>query len=155
MHSRPFYVADATNPTVFVGANDGMLHAINAANDAGDGGRERWAYVPSMLLPKMKNLTVNPYVHDYYVDGQINVATIASGTKRVLVGGLGAGGKGLYALDITGSAGWTATTETDVAAKVMWEITPTTLNYAESGHHQRLCQPRLHLRHRHDCQGQM
>ena len=65
VHSRPLYVADATNATVFVGANDGMLHAINATNDATGGGRERWAYVPSMLLPKMKNLTVNPYVHDY------------------------------------------------------------------------------------------
>ena len=130
IHSRPYYVADATNPTVFVGANDGMLHAINAANDAGDGGRERWAYVPSMLLPKMKNLTVDPYVHDYYVDGQINIATIASGTKRVLVGGLGSGGKGLYALDITGSAGLAAATEADVAAKVMWEISPTKLSYA-------------------------
>lgn len=130
VHSRPYYVADATNATLFVGANDGMLHAINATNDANNGGRERWAYVPSMLLPKMKNLSVTPYVHDYYVDGQINVATIAGGTKRVLVGGLGAGGKGLYALDITGSAGLTATTEAQVAAKVKWEITPTGVNYA-------------------------
>ena len=31
IHSRPLYVHDATNPTLFVGANDGMLHAINAA----------------------------------------------------------------------------------------------------------------------------
>ena len=130
VHSRPLYVADATNATVFVGANDGMLHAINATNDATGGGRERWAYVPSMLLPKMKNLTVNPYVHDYYVDGQINVATIAGGTKRVLVGGLGAGGKGLYALDITGSSGLTAASESEVAAKVKWEISPTAVNYA-------------------------
>ncbi len=130
VHSRPYYVADATNPTVFAGANDGMLHAVNAANDAGGGGRERWAYVPSMLLPKMRQLTVDPYVHDYYVDGQINVASILAGTKRVLVGALGAGGKGLYALNITGSAGLTAATEADVAAKVMWEITPTKLNYA-------------------------
>lgn len=130
VHSRPFYVADATNATVFVGANDGMLHAIDATNDASGGGRERWAYVPSMLLSKMKNLTVNPYVHDYYVDGQINVASIAGGTKRILVGGLGAGGKGLYALDITGSAGLVAASEAAVAAKVKWEITPDKVNYA-------------------------
>ena len=130
VHSRPLYVADATNATLFVGANDGMLHAIDATDDANGGGRERWAYVPSMLLSKMKNLTTNPYVHDYYVDGQINVATILGGTQRVLVGGLGAGGKGLYALDITGSAGLTASTEADVAAKVKWEISPTAVNYA-------------------------
>jgi len=130
VHSRPFYVADATEPTVFVGSNGGMLHAIDASNDGANGGRERWAYVPSMLLPKMKKLSVAPYVHDYYVDGQINVAKIANGTKRILVGGLGAGGKGLYALDITGSAGLDASNEADVAAKVKWEITPTQVNYA-------------------------
>ena len=127
VHSRPFYLKDASNPTVFVGANDGMLHAIDAATS---GGRERWAYVPSMLINKMKSLSVSPYVHDYFVDGQINIASISSsGSKRVLVGGLGGGGKGLYALDITGSAGLTAGTEADVAAKVLWEITPATVNY--------------------------
>jgi len=128
VHSRPFYVADDTNPTVFVGANDGMLHAINAGTGS-EGGKERWAYVPSMLIPKMRKLSVDPYLHDYYVDGQINVSTINSGTQRVLVGGLGGGGKGLYALDITGSAGLSAGSETAVANKVLWEITPTAVSY--------------------------
>ncbi|TSA49362.1 MAG: hypothetical protein D4R48_03530 [Nitrosomonadales bacterium] len=124
IHSRPYFVADATNPTIFVGANDGMLHAINTAN-----GTERWAYVPSMLLSKMKALAANPYTHDYYVDGQINIADIVvSGTtKNVLVGGLGAGGRGLYALDITTL---TAANEAAVASKVLWEITPSKVNYA-------------------------
>jgi len=132
VHSRPLYIPDATNPTLFVGSNGGMLHAINAAAESGGGGRERWAYVPSMLMPKMKSLTIEPYVHDYFVDGQINMATIspAGVDKRVLVGALGAGGKGLYALNITGSTGLTASTEADVASKVLWEITPTKLNYA-------------------------
>jgi type IV pilus assembly protein PilY1 len=122
IHSRPYYLADATNPTIFVGANDGMLHAFNTAT-----GAERWAYVPSMLLNKMLKLA-KPYggvanPHDYFVDGQINIATITTpSTKRILVGGLGGGGKGLYALDITGSAGLTAATESDVAGKVLWEI---------------------------------
>jgi hypothetical protein len=130
IHSRPFYISDATNPTVFVGANDGMLHAINTAT-----GLERWAYVPSMLLDKMSILakpyggSLNP--HDYFVDGQINIRTItSSGSKRILVGGLGGGDRGLYALDITGSAGLGATTESDVAGKILWEISPTTVNYA-------------------------
>ncbi len=129
VHSRPYYVADDTNPTLFVGANDGMLHAINAAQGT-EGGKERWAYVPSMLLSKMKKLTVDPYVHDYFVDGHIDVATIAAGSKRILVGALGLGGKGLYALNITDSAGLEAADEATVASKVMWEITPTTVNYA-------------------------
>ena len=129
MHSRPYYVADATTPTIFVGANDGMLHAINAAD-----GSERWAYVPSMLIPTLKNLAANPYAaanHTYYVDGQINVANVANVTigiasNRVLVGGLGAGGKGLYALDITTMD---ATTEGDVTNKALWEISPTQILY--------------------------
>lgn len=130
IHSRPYYVADATYPTVFVGANDGMLHAINTSN-----GSERWAYVPSMLLSKMIALA-KPYggvtnPHDYFVDGQINVADVtSSGAKRILAGGLGGGGRGLFALDITGSAGLNATTEAGVASKILWEITPTKVNYA-------------------------
>jgi hypothetical protein len=127
VHSRPLYVADDDNPTVFVGANDGMLHAINAAEG---GGQERWAYIPSMLLPRMQRLAAEPYVHTYMVDGQINVGLINSGAQRVLVGALGAGGKGLYALNITDSAGLAAADEDAVASKVMWEITPTAVNYA-------------------------
>lgn len=127
IHSKPYYQADATNPTVFVGSNDGMLHAINKYS-----GDERWAYVPSMLLSKMNALAANPYTHDYYVDGQIAVNNVSiSGTStRVLVGALGAGGKGLYALNIDGSAGLTAASDQDAANKVLWEITPTTVNYA-------------------------
>ncbi len=130
IHSRPYYVADASYPTVFVSANDGMLHAINTVN-----GQERWAYVPSMLLPKMLKLAktygnpVNP--HDYFVDGQLNVAWVSSNSRRVLVGGLGGGGRGLYGLDVTGLS---ATVETNVAGgvakKILWEITPTKVNYA-------------------------
>ena len=124
IHSRPLYIADATNPTVIVGANDGMLHAFNAST-----GSERWAYVPSMLLSKMKNLAANPYVHDYFVDGQTTIGTVSiSGNKRVLVGGLGAGGKGLYALDITDLS---AATDSAVASKVLWEITPSKVNYVD------------------------
>lgn len=127
IHSKPFYLADATNPTVFVGANDGMLHAINATD-----GSERWAYVPSMLLPKMKALAANPYTHDYFVDGQIAIgnASISGVNTRILVGALGAGGKGLYALNIDGSSGLTASSNQQAADKAIWEITPTKVNYA-------------------------
>ncbi len=131
IHSRPYYVSDKASatpvPTVFVGANDGMLHAIDAVT-----GRERWAYVPSMVISRMKNLAINalPFVHDYFVDGAINVSTISSDTKRVLVGALGAGGKGLYALDISDSSRLAPATESEAANNVLWEITPTTLNNA-------------------------
>lgn len=127
VHSRPYYIADTTNPTVFVGSNDGMVHAINTAD-----GTERWAYVPSMLIGKLRTLAYSPadaalpYAHDYFVDGQINIATLSNG-KRVLIGGLGSGGKGLYALDISTL---TAANEAAVASKALWEITPTKVNYA-------------------------
>ena len=127
IHSRPLYISDATNPTVFVGANDGMLHAFDALT-----GEERWAYVPSMLISKMKTLSVDPYVFDYFVDGSPNVGIVNAGAKRILVGALGAGGKGLYALDITGSTRLAPTTEMAVADNIMWEITPTTINNVAS-----------------------
>ncbi len=129
VHTRPYYVSDATSPTVFVGSNDGMVHAINATD-----GTERWAYVPSMLIGKMKTLAYSPsdasqpYAHDYFVDGQLNISTLAS-AKRVLVGGLGSGGKGLFALNISNSAGLAATNETEVANKILWEITPTDISF--------------------------
>ena len=130
VHCRPYYLADAINPTVFVGANDGMLHAIDV-----NAGTESWAYVPSMLLSKMNGLAANPYVHDYYVDGQIAVGytntttTQSPNGQRILVGALGAGGKGLYALNIDGTAGLTAASDQDAANKVIWEITPTSVKY--------------------------
>jgi len=126
VHSTPYYVDDETNPTVFVGANDGMLHAFNA-----DTGAERWAYVPSMLLGKLHKLAYStsdadqPFKHEYYVDGQIVVSNIkkTDGTTiRALFGGLGGGGKGLYALDISSLSD--PTSETEVGSKIMWEIAP-------------------------------
>ena len=139
VHSRPYYVSDLVasdgrtlnatpKPTIFVGANDGMLHAFDAVT-----GAERWAYVPSMLIAKMKALTVSPYVHDYYVDGGIQVANILSGTKRILVGALGAGGKGLYALDITGPSRLAPTTEASAASNILWEITNASSGFGALG----------------------
>ena len=94
---------------IFVGANDGMLHAFEA-----DNGREAFAYVPSMLFDKLPALTDPNYSHDYYVDGSaiITDAYLDGSWKTVLIGTLGAGGKGVYALDIS----------TPASPKVMWEF---------------------------------
>jgi type IV pilus assembly protein PilY1 len=85
---------------VYVAANDGMLHAFNA-----DTGAELWAYVPSMVLPDLFRLADANYAsnHRYFVDGAPVVADIWNGThwKTILVGGLNAGGRGYYALDVT------------------------------------------------------
>ncbi|MDX1694150.1 MAG: PilC/PilY family type IV pilus protein [Ketobacteraceae bacterium] len=94
VHSPTVYEKDTD--TVYAGSNDGMLHAFDATT-----GRERFAYIPSALLSKLKNLTDPYYVHDYYVDGEIAVSSRANTGQNYLVGTLGLGGKGLYSLDIT------------------------------------------------------
>ncbi|HMN82365.1 MAG TPA: PilC/PilY family type IV pilus protein [Burkholderiaceae bacterium] len=85
-------------PTVYFGANDGMLHAFN-----GENGSRRFSYIPSVLLSKIGKRADPGYIHDYYVDGPIAVHDVHNGTewRTILIGSLGAGGKGAYALDVT------------------------------------------------------
>ena len=127
IHSRPYYHADATSPTVFYGANDGMMHAIDATT-----GAERWAYIPSMLIPKLPKLWAGAYVHENFVDGNVNVTNVgtAATPQNILVGVLGSGGNGIYALDVTTL---TATSDAAVAAKSLWEITSASAGYANLG----------------------
>lgn len=121
IRSRPVYVA-GTVPMIYVGANDGMLHAFSAET-----GEEVYAYVPSMLIPKLMKLAPLAsagYTHTHYVDASPRAMKVKIGgsTKRILVGGLGAGGRGLYALDITDDSAAAPATEQDAANKIMWEI---------------------------------
>ena len=92
---------------VYIGANDGMLHAIKA-----DNGEELWAYAPTMVLDNLWKLASNDYGsnHAYYVNGDIvindvclaNCAVASTAIwKTILVAGLNGGGKGYFALDIT------------------------------------------------------
>lgn len=99
VNSSPTYVKTSnTVDTVYVGANDGMLHAFN-----GTDGVERFAYVPSGIdLAKLKEVSDPDYGHRFFVDGPIVTSTNRELAGRtVLVGSLGRGGRGLYALDIT------------------------------------------------------
>jgi hypothetical protein len=116
LHSNIMWWDHGTSKSLYVGANDGMLHSFDA-----DTGVENWAYIPSMLIPNLNRLLKKPCVHTHFVDGPIRIAKMEiSGTQKTfLVGGLGAGGTGLYALDITDP---TAASEADVASKAMWEI---------------------------------
>ena len=86
---------------VYVGANDGMLHAFSASD-----GRELFAYVPNALIGSLSRLTDPDYEHRPYADGQIAVAEArARGRWRtVLAAGMGAGAQGVYALDVTDPA---------------------------------------------------
>lgn len=106
---------------VYIAANDGMLHAFKAGGTtitAGDGsGEEQWAYIPSMLLPELYKLADKSYAskHQYYVDGTPTQgdAYFNGAWHTILVGGLNAGGRGFYALDVTDPA----------APKALWEFT--------------------------------
>lgn len=83
---------------LYVGGNDGMLHAFDTAT-----GEERFAFIPTAVFPKLNKLTGKNYTHEYYVDGTPVIADVYDGTnwRTILVGTLRAGGKGLFALDIT------------------------------------------------------
>lgn len=107
-------------PAVFVGANDGMLHAFNAAT-----GDEMFGYIPSWMGPKLSALTSSTYAasHQSYVDATPAVAEAQVGStntkadwKTVLVSGTGGGGRGVFALDVTDPSAFSA-------SKVMWEFT--------------------------------
>ena len=111
-------------PAVFVGANDGMLHAFNASSDPTAGGAELFGYIPSWVVPQLPALTDPAFAnaHQNYVDAPIavdeaQVATSGSATdwKTVLVSGTGGGGHGVFALDVTDPTSFGA-------SKVMWEF---------------------------------
>lgn len=117
-----FYSANQSRvPALYVGANDGMLHAFNATT-----GAELFAYIPSWVVPNLMALTASPYTHRSYVDGTptVNEANLGSTTsadwRTVLVGGSGGGGQGVYALDVTDP---TAFATTSGNSKILWEFT--------------------------------
>ena len=96
---------------VYVGGNDGMLHAFYASVDVLNPlrGQEAWAVIPSAVLPDLYKLAGTNYSrgnHEYFVDGTPVAADVHDGTgwHTILVGGLNAGGRGYYALDITNPA---------------------------------------------------
>jgi type IV pilus assembly protein PilY1 len=101
---------------VYVGSNDGMLHAF-AANT----GAELWAYVPSAVMPNLYALADKNYAsqHQYYVDGSPVTGDVYFGGSwhTILVCGLNDGGNAYFALDITNPA----------TPSLLWEFTDTNL----------------------------
>ena len=112
-------------PIVYVGANDGMLHGFNAqldfsSSDTGipsvNAGQEVMAYVPSAVYQNLTRLSSQTYNknHRYFVDGSpmsadVDLDSSYAGTewRTVLISGLGSGGKGYFALDVTNPTGIT------------------------------------------------
>jgi type IV pilus assembly protein PilY1 len=113
---------------VYVGANDGMVHAFEGLT-----GKEAWAFIPSAVLPTMYHLADTDYAnkHWYFVDGTPEVGDICPNSpaacsstqwKTILVGGLNDGGMAYYALDITDPA----------APKLLWQFTNANLGLSYS-----------------------
>jgi len=113
-----FAAQQASMPRVlYVGANDGMLHAFRA-----DNGEEVFAFIPSALRKHLNKLTHPNYgsaswgngAHRYFVDGSPVVADVyfANAWHKVLIGSLGAGGRQVFALDVTNPS----------TPKLLWEF---------------------------------
>ncbi|MBT8365937.1 MAG: PQQ-binding-like beta-propeller repeat protein [Deltaproteobacteria bacterium] len=133
VHSAPVF----ENNVIYVGGNDGMLHAFNAqkfdpklSRDPALGD-ELFAYIPNLVFANLAELTSPDYDHKYFVDltptikkgagllaGRPSAAD--SGFQTILVGGLGKGGKGYFALDIT--VPFSMESSEKAAQKVLWEF---------------------------------
>lgn len=116
--------------TIFVGANDGMLHAFRDCD-----GQELWAFIPPDLLPRLNEIrtTSHPYfvdgspvsyVYDADKDGNIE-ATDQDGNsdKAILLFGLRRGGDAYYALDVT----------VPDSPQFLWKIDSSNSDFAELG----------------------
>jgi len=113
INSSPAYVKD-TN-TIYVGANDGMLHAFDAAD-----GEELFAYVPGLInIGTLSRLSRGDYAHRFFVDGPVTVSSRrVTPDRNLLVGTLGRGGKGVYSLDVS-------TPSSFAGRDVKWELAET------------------------------
>lgn len=120
----PGATAGARTPAIYVGANDGMLHAFDAGT-----GAELFAFVPNAVFPNLSKLTGSGYNsdHRFFVDGSPTVGDAFFGGvwHTVLAGGLNNGGQSVYALEVTDPTAFNA-------SKVLWEFTDVDLGFTYS-----------------------
>lgn len=107
---------------IYVGANDGMLHAFN------DQGQEVYAFVPSAVIGTLNRLTERSYNgggHQSYVDNTPVVGDVYfnGAWRTVLIGTLRGGGRGIFALDITNPN----------APVLLWEKSEADASYKDLG----------------------
>ena len=152
-------------PMVYVGSNDGMLHAF--VDNAANGGKEAWAYIPKVMFNggdpndtahtpsagyqigalAFRRGGIPLYSHKFYVNATARIwdldfantntatpPTTGNDWRTMLVGGLGAGGRSVYALDVTNPIAppppfVSGDTEATAASKVLWEFTDANLGY--------------------------
>ncbi len=124
-----FVSSMSRNGVIYAGANDGMLHGFAAST-----GSEVLAYIPSNLFSSssattgLHHLSDPAYTHRYYVDlaSTVEDAYFNTGSGNawhsVLIGGNRAGGKGIFALDVTDPSQFT---EANAANIALWEFDST------------------------------
>ncbi|WP_028456581.1 pilus assembly protein [Chitinilyticum litopenaei] len=116
-----FKARHASRNMVFIGANDGMLHAFSIADMS-----ELMGFIPSPVYPNLKSLSAPDYgqsggtPHAFHVNGSLRQADIKAGGQwqTLLVGGLAQGGRGYFAIDATQAGNFTTASDT-----VKWEWT--------------------------------
>ncbi|MGD9369210.1 MAG: PilC/PilY family type IV pilus protein [Desulfobacteraceae bacterium] len=108
LHSEPVVVYYNTNgdhkidedrdALVCVGTNAGVMHAFRESS-----GEELWGFIPPQQLGRLKRLSDDKNVHDFFIDGPTAVVDyeINGVSKKALVFGERRGGSNYYALDIT------------------------------------------------------
>ena len=126
-----FLTQKAARPAVlFVGANDGMLHAFKdtLGSVPADDGKEIFAYVPRAVYANLSKLADKNYgtttlYHQFFVDGPLMETDAfvkapgasAASWRNYLLGSLGAGGRAVFALDVTDNVNLNAST-------IRWEL---------------------------------
>ncbi len=138
-----FLTQKAARPAVlFVGGNDGMLHAfkdtLGVVGGGADDGTEIFAYIPRSIYSNLYKLSDKTYgttamYHQYYVDGPLSETDAyvpapgdsAASWRNYMLGTLGAGGRAVFALDITNSSSLDG-------SSIRWEIS--NLNYPDMGY---------------------
>lgn len=111
---------------VYIGANDGMLHALD-----GDTGEEKFAYVPHAVYPNLSKLTSPLYQFEPTVDNTVVVRDVFTrgAWRTLLVGGLRRGGQAVYALDVTNPE----IGESGASSVVQWEFSDQSTDGADLG----------------------
>lgn len=111
-------------PMIYVGGNDGMLHAFDASKNSPPGGREVFAYVPAGVYDRLSRLTspgYNQETHKFFVDGSPSIGDAYLDGKwgTFLVGTTGAGARSLFAIDVTDPD---LAVNASFASKTLWDL---------------------------------
>jgi len=106
-------VVSSEDSVVYQAGNEGMLHAFDSKK-----GSELWAYIPYNVLPALGKTTQRSYRFSTLLDGTPTL--VDTGSKKILLGGLGTGGSGWYALDV--SKPGDITSSSALASRALWEF---------------------------------